>query len=43
MYITAIVINDKRAIEEKDINMYKTNIEKMKQALEIIALNLKSK
>ena len=28
---------------EKDINMYKANIEKMKQALEIIALNLKSK
>ena len=28
---------------EKDISMYKSNIEKMKQALEIIALNLKSK
>ena len=28
---------------EKDINMYKSNIEKMKQALEIIALNLNSK
>jgi len=28
---------------EKDINMYKSNIEKMKQALEIIALNLTSK
>ncbi len=27
---------------EKDISMYKTNIEKMKQALEIIALNVKS-
>ena len=28
---------------EKDISMYKSNIEKMKQALEIIALNLKKK
>ena len=28
---------------EKDISMYKSNIEKMKQALEIIALNLTSK
>ena len=28
---------------EKDISMYKSNIEKMKQALEIIALNLKTK
>ena len=28
---------------EKDISMYKSNIEKMKQALEIIALNVKSK
>ena len=28
---------------EKDINMYKSNIDKMKQALEIIALNLSSK
>ena len=28
---------------EKDINMYKSNIEKMRQALEIIALNLTSK
>ena len=28
---------------EKDISMYKTNIEKMKQALEIIALNTSSK
>ncbi len=28
---------------EKDISMYKSNIEKMKQALEIIALNLNSK
>ena len=28
---------------EKDISMYKSNIEKMKQALEIIALNLSSK
>ena len=28
---------------DKDISMYKSNIEKMKQALEIIALNLKSK
>ena len=28
---------------EKDISMYKSNIEKMKQALEIIALNSKSK
>merc|ERR1712224_402949 len=28
---------------EKDISMYKSNIEKMRQALEIIALNLKSK
>ena len=28
---------------EKDISMYKSNIEKMKQALEIIALNLKPK
>ena len=28
---------------EKDISMYKTNIEKMKQALEIIALNLTAK
>ncbi len=28
---------------EKDISMYKTNIEKMKQALEIIAINLKKK
>ena len=27
---------------EKDISMYKSNIEKMKQALEIISLNLKS-
>ena len=27
---------------EKDISMYKTNIEKMKQALEIISLNIKS-
>ena len=27
---------------EKDISMFKSNIEKMKQALEIIALNLKS-
>mgnify|MGYP001422292464 CR=1 FL=1 len=28
---------------EKDISMYKSNIEKMKQALEILALNLTSK
>ena len=28
---------------EKDISMYKSNIEKMKQALEIIALSLKTK
>ena len=28
---------------DKDISMYKSNIEKMRQALEIIALNLKSK
>lgn len=28
---------------EKDINIYKSNIEKMNQALEIISLNLKSK
>ena len=28
---------------EKDISMYKSNIEKMKQALEIISLNLSSK
>ena len=28
---------------EKDISMYKSNIEKMKQALEIIALNLSNK
>ncbi len=28
---------------EKDISMYKSNIDKMKQALEIISLNLKSK
>ena len=28
---------------EKDISMYKSNIEKMKQALEIIAINLTSK
>ncbi len=28
---------------EKDISMYKSNIEKMKQALEIIALNITSK
>jgi photosystem II biogenesis protein Psp29 len=28
---------------EKDISMYKSNIEKMKQALEIIALNVKTK
>ncbi len=28
---------------QKDISMYKSNIEKMKQALEIIALNLSSK
>jgi len=28
---------------EKDISMYKSNIEKMKQALEIIELNLKTK
>ena len=28
---------------EKDISMYKSNIEKMKQALEIIALNISSK
>ena len=28
---------------EKDISMYKSNIEKMKQALEIIALNLTKK
>ena len=28
---------------EKDISMYKSNIEKMKQALEIIALNVSSK
>ena len=28
---------------EKDISIYKSNIEKMKQALEIIALNLKKK
>ena len=28
---------------EKDISMYKSNIEKMKQALEIISLNLRSK
>ncbi len=28
---------------EKDISMYKSNIEKMKQALEIISLNLKTK
>ena len=28
---------------EKDISMYKSNIEKMKQALEIIALNIPSK
>ena len=28
---------------EKDISMFKSNIEKMKQALEIIAINLKSK
>ncbi len=28
---------------EKDITMYKSNIEKMKQSLEIIALNIKSK
>ena len=28
---------------EKDISMYKSNIEKMKQALEIIALNVKNK
>ena len=27
---------------EKDISIYKSNIEKMKQALEIIALNIKS-
>ena len=28
---------------EKDISMYKSNIEKMRQALEIIALNLTTK
>ena len=28
---------------EKDISIYKSNLEKMKQALEIVALNLKSK
>ena len=28
---------------EKDISMYKSNIEKMKQALEIIALNISTK
>ena len=28
---------------EKDISMYKSNIEKMKQALEIISLNISSK
>ena len=28
---------------EKDISLYKSNIEKMKQALEIIALNVTSK
>ena len=37
------LLNYQKSRVEKDISMYKSNIEKMKQALEIIALNTSSK
>mgnify|MGYP001487278672 CR=1 FL=1 len=39
----SILLGYQYARVEKDISMYKSNIEKMKQALEIIALNLTNK